>query len=298
VMAYAHPYGPLRDGKVMEALANPDAGLIAREFPIDLALGLHCTLDMLTKEDAGGDFDLNLQDYMRLLNLGFRAGVSGSTDFHLDQGRQPIGGLRTYAKAGSLHWNEISYAYREGRTFATNGPLLFLKVNGEEPGGTVRLKAAGKIRCIVDASSAWGIESATVWMNGEKVARIESRDGSAMNETLEIQFERSGWILATAEGPAAPEVMSTAEGRPVVPGQYAITSPIHIEVQGKPIQPKAEDAQYYIDWIDAVERGAKAKLRQEHQEEPGDFPVRVTERLERAKAHIALRMEGRLLLRD
>ncbi len=110
-VAHAHPYGPLRRGKEMESIANPDSGLIARELPIDLALGQPCTVDMLAKEDADGDFELKMRDFMRLLNLGFRVGVSGSTDFHLDQGRQPIGGIRTYVRVNELTWPNVAKAY-------------------------------------------------------------------------------------------------------------------------------------------------------------------------------------------
>src|SRR5690606_30493413 len=132
---------------------DPDlGGHVAREFPIDVALGLHCTVDLLAKEDKGDDFEVKLRDVMRLYNLGFRFGITGSTDFHVDQAREPIGGIRTYAKA-QLRWDAIAAAYRDGATFATNGPLLRFTAGGKDIGGTLRVARPGEIECTVQAES-------------------------------------------------------------------------------------------------------------------------------------------------
>ncbi|NUM53745.1 MAG: CehA/McbA family metallohydrolase [Candidatus Hydrogenedentes bacterium] len=257
-VSYAHPYGPLRTGEEVSALADPKAGLIAREWPIDVALGVPCAIDMLAKEDARGEFALKLRDYMRLLNLGFRCGVAGSTDFHLDQGREPIGGLRTYARTSTIDWKAFAAAYNAGETLATNGPLIEVAVEGCMPGNTVKLDGPGPVRGKVEARSLWGLTRAQLWMNGTMVLEVPATGGAIGGKRavdFDLSIEHSGWVLAIVEGPATPDVMTSPEGKPCVAGQYAITSPIYIDVRGCPAPPNAEAAEYFAGWCDAVRKG-------------------------------------------
>jgi hypothetical protein len=263
-VAYAHPYCPIQEGTEFVAVASLKMGLISREFPIDLALGQSCTVDILTQEYVNSNFQLKLRDYMRLLNLGFRAGVSGSTDFHLDQKSAPIGGLRTYVQAKKLTWPQVAKAYREGRTFATNGPLIQLKVNGKIPGETVKLKKPMDVTSTVDASSLWGINNVAIWFNGSIIDTLNARDG-AVHELASFTIPHSGWILAIATGDDDPRVMNTIVGNTFAEGQYAITSPVYIEVKSYPQPPVRESARYYVQWIDAVETAFGLELHLMHE---------------------------------
>lgn len=292
-VTYAHPYGPLRAGSEFESLADPKAGLIAREWPIDLALGVPCAIDMLTKEDARGDFDLKLRDYMRALNLGFRCGVTGSTDFHLDQGREPIGGLRTYVRgAGGWNWPAAALGYGDGKTFATNGPLVEVGTVVGGPGDTMKFDRPGYLLMVLRAESLWGITSAKIWLNGKLYAEIPAVNGAIVPETptfanFGVPIERSGWMLVTVEGPPSPDVMSSPEGKPCVPGQFAITSPIYFEFKDEPLPPDPEAARYFADWCDAVRKGFDTLCAQ-HAEAgitvPDDARRTVYERIDKAKS--------------
>ncbi len=251
--AYAHPYCPIQKGTEFRAVSSLKLGLSSREFPIDLALGLSCSFDILTQEYPTSDFQLKLRDYMRLLNLGFRAGVSGSTDFHLDQKGEPVGGLRTYVYGDNLSWSEIAKGYREGRTFATNGPLVQLKVNGKIPGETVKLSRPANMICSVDASSLWGVNNVDIWFNGAVIKSLKANKG-ALRKEESIIIPHSGWILAIATGDNQPEVMNTIAGNTIVAGQYAITSPVYVEIDDHPQPPARKYAHYYVQWINAVEK--------------------------------------------
>lgn len=287
-VAYAHPYGPLRKGEEFAALESLQAGLIAREFPIDVAMGLPCTIDILAKEDARGEFDLKRRDYMRLLNLGFRTGVSGSTDFHLDQGREPIGGFRTYVYAPQRTWTGIATAFNEGRTFASNGPLIDLRVAGRISGETIELDSPGSVQVKVVAGSLWGVDSVEIWRNGALTRAIKAREGRVQAE-FPIEVEQSGWLLAIAKGRAVPEVMTTPEGKPCVNGQFAMTSPVYIQVTTHPVPPDPDSAQYFLDWIDAVQRGFETACEQAVDALTDDLRQRVLERLESARAEFRKR---------
>ncbi|MCL4692625.1 MAG: CehA/McbA family metallohydrolase, partial [Candidatus Hydrogenedentes bacterium] len=257
----------------------------ARGYPIDAALGARFTLDMLTLESDSAPYEVKLRDYMRLLNCGARIGVSASTDFHVDQAREPIGGMRTYVDAEALEWPEIAEAYREGRTFATNGPLVSVSVNGAGIGETVNLGAPGEISVQVTAQSIWGIDSVELWQDGSLVAMLAASNGR-VDEQITLPVQRSGWLLAIVKGPAAPEVMNAPEGNAMVEGQYAITSPVYLDVAGVPLARAPEAAQYFLEWIDVVESGflaACARVAPEGSPVPRERQETVLKRLETAR---------------
>ena len=243
-IAYAHPYARLNDESLEKVLSDPTTGHAARELPVDAALGRRFTIDMVTEEGFGSDDGVKLRDYFRLLNLGFRLGVSGSTDHHADQGRQPPGAMRTYVRAQRLALDNIAQAYREGRTFATNGPLLLLTVNGAQPGDAFKVNPGDPVDCAVEAFSNWSIGEATLWYNGEAVKKWSAPSGATIRARHRLTVPRSGWIAATANSPAA------GAG-----GQFAITSPVYVEVPGHPLPPQKEAAHYFMRWIDAARRG-------------------------------------------
>jgi hypothetical protein len=221
---------------------------------------------------------------MRLLNLGFRVGVSGSTDFHLEQGREPIGGLRTYVRVPKLTWPEVARAYREGRTFATNGPLLTISLEGKAIGDALTLGGPRTVTCTIDADSVWGLSHVRLWHNGAVVRRIPWHN--ARPERVRVRVDRSGWILATAEGPPRREVMNSPEGKPLVEGQLAITSPIYVEVKGRPATRDPEAATYFAGWVDAVGRGFDAlciEMANDRAPVPEEERRRVRRELDRAR---------------
>ncbi|GMV90476.1 MAG: hypothetical protein AMXMBFR82_02540 [Candidatus Hydrogenedentota bacterium] len=284
-MAYAHPYSRMREVGVLAHIGDFDAGHGARGYPIDAALGARFTLDMLTLESDSAPYDVKLRDYMRLLNCGVRIGVSASTDFHVDQAREPIGGMRTYVKAEALEWPEIAESYREGRTFATNGPLVSLSVNGGGIGDTVTLDAPSDISIHVTAQSLWDIDGVELWQDGSLVAMLAASNGR-VDKQITLPVQRSGWLLVIVKGPAVPEVMNAPEGNAMVEGQYAITSPVYLEVAGVPWARDPEAAQYFLEWIDVVESGfmaACARVAPEGSPMPRERQEIVLKRLETAR---------------
>jgi hypothetical protein len=286
-MAYAHPYSRMRDVGVLAHIGNFDGGHGARGYPIDAALGAEFTLDMLTMEADSAPYEVKLRDYMRLLNTGPRIGVSGSTDFHADQGRQPIGGLRTYVHANALEWPDIATAYREGRTFATNGPLVTLAGDGMDVGETVSLDAPGDVTVHVTAQSLWGVEGVEIWQDGMLTAMLAASNGR-VDQQIAIPIRRGGWVLAIVKGRAVSEVMAAPEGNAMVDGQYAITSPVYLDVAGHPPSTAPEAAAYFLEWIDAVESGfiaACARARADGRPVPSDNQEVVISRLNDARGY-------------
>lgn len=284
VFAYGHPHGPLGEGDDLTAIAKPGMGHVAREFPIDLALGMPCAIDVLAMEGSENQLERKLRDLYRLWNLGFRPAVAAATDFHVDQGRQPIGAVRTYVRSGAVTPRAIAAAYRDGHTFATSGPLLGLRVAGAGPGEEVRLaQPRPRLRVRLEAVSIGRLDRVELVVNGEVFRTFTATKPHRIAATCEVPAVRSLWIAARAYGPESRHLASELEGRPLGAGQFAHTSPVYVFVGGQPIRAAAPaDADYFVRWCDAVLAGWRVHVAANPEVQRHD-PI-VIERLARARA--------------
>ena len=257
ILCYGHPHGSLGEGDDLEAIARPGLGLVAREFPLDLALGIPCAIDLLAMEGAHNQLERKLRDLHRLWNLGFRPIVTASTDFHVDQGRQPIGAVRTYVRSGVLDLPAVAQAYRAGHTFATSGPLLDLRVAGAGPGEEVSLPNRGeRVQVEVEAVSIGQLDRVEIVVNGRVFQAFTSAQSHRITGTCQVVAEDSFWITARAYGPEDRHLASQLEGRPLGAGQFAHTTPVYVLVEGRPIfAAQTGDADYFVRWCDAVLAG-------------------------------------------
>ncbi len=260
-LCYGHPYGPLVEGHEFEALADLGSHLSAREFPIDLALGMRCGIDLLAMEGERNQLDLKLRDLYRLYNLGFRPTLAASTDFHVDQGRQPIGSVRTYVHSEPLNMPEIARGYRKGHTFVTNGPLLDLRVNCKGPGEAIVIPQGTILAITCEAVSIAPLDRLEIIVNGKVWKKLEARGKQEITASFNLEATQSLWIAVRVYGPEAEFLASKLEGCPLGAGQFAHTTPVFLEVDGKPVQAGSrEDAQYFADWCEAVKSVWEAHL--------------------------------------
>ena len=114
-------------------------------------------------------------------------------------------------------------AVRERRTFATNGPLLFLTVDGVEPGGEIRVPegGGGERLVVVEAASITPLSTIEIVVNGTVV---DAHDAAGRGERFRVESRvraaEGGWIAARALGPPSSMV---ADGY-----AFAQTSPVWI----------------------------------------------------------------------
>ncbi len=250
-VTYAHPIagGAIRGSSArLEPLGHiypPMAPVIfenasVTELPVDLALGQIDALDVFSNSDEIGSMEI----WYRLLNCGFRLAVSaGSDSFTNVVDHYTPGGGRVYVHSGSpLNYEEWVRAYKQGRSFGSNGPMLSFTVNGKEPGEEIRLtKDAARIRVSARVRTQVPVEKVEVVVNGRVVA---SRDASGRNEiTLdqEIPLERSSWIALRAYGPWQRLVVNDLQ-------TFAHSSPVYVYLDGQPIGSR-QDLRFYIAWI-------------------------------------------------
>jgi len=293
VLSYGHPHGPLEDGDDLKPVATLGLGHVAREFPMDLALGMPCAIDLLTMEGPRNQLEHKLRDLYRLWNLGFRPAVAASTDFHVDQGRQPIGSVRTYVRSGVLEMSAIAQAYRAGRTFATSGPLLDLQVAGAGPGDEVRLPGQGdRLQVKVEAVSIGKLQRVEIMVNGEVFRTFTAEDPHRIAASCEVPAGHSLWIAARAYGAGDRFLASELEGRSLGAGQFAHTSPVYVLIESQPILAgKSTDAEYFVRWCDAVLAGWRKHVAANP--EQAKHEAVVTERLARARETYAKLADSR-----
>jgi hypothetical protein len=250
VVSYVHPFIASQDtfnhyeASDFKREWNFDAGYEALELPVDLALGKVEALDLATRFDT---FDLTAMVYQRLLNCGFRLAVGAGTDVYANLKRNPpIGIERMYAFSP----NSFSYAnyidgMKAGRTFATNGPMIALSVNGQPIGSTITLDRAGDMMVKASARAQFPIERLQIIVGGE-VAETATASGDRLSVAFEapVRIPRSTWVAVRADGPRHPMLIS---GNPLA----AYSSPVYLHVGDEPIA-SATDAKFFIAWIEKL----------------------------------------------
>jgi hypothetical protein len=176
--------------------------------------------------------------WYRLLNCGLRLGISAGTDAFTNVADHYVPGAgRVYAHvSGELTYQKWIDAYKRGRTFATNGPMPLLTVNGRMPGEEVVLPAGQRsVRVKLEVRSQTPGDVVELIVNGQ--ARRWQGEGS-------VQLERSAWIAARVTGPWNRLVLNDT-------GLFGHTSPVYVKLDGQAIR-SPEDAAFWRDWIDKL----------------------------------------------
>ncbi len=248
----AHPFDRILPGKVVENMADPERLCNARELPIILGLGHRTNIDILCHSTPGGA-ELKTAEYYRLLNMGFKEGVTASTDFYVDQGRGTPGHNRTYVRADSFDFRHISEGYRRGRTYATNGPLVEFEVDGHQIGDEFNIPAPGKLTVKVKAFSRMGLDQADVILNG-KVVHVLSAEGNWIEGECAVDVDKSSWVALHVKGPVDDDIepWDLSPDQRNLQDQFCHTSPVFVRVGDDPIRAKREDVEFLLDWLDAA----------------------------------------------
>ena len=232
---FMHPYQ-----QAPRTPANAAATLIA----LDLALGLGDYYDigaLWSDELASADF------YYRLLNAGFRVPATGGTDNFSDVFLDPPPGSdRTFAHlAGPLTHQNWLEAIKRGRTFFSTGPLLFLQVEGREPGEEISLPATAPtaMKVKTDVTSIAPVDTLEILVNGDIVQTIKATDPKRVVFDGTVEVPLGGWVAARTTGPKSKYLGDDYA--------FAQTSAVFVVRGGKRFV-KAADVQFLSDTIDAI----------------------------------------------
>ena len=240
---YVHPF---------DEMPNPEdtVSRLTDELPVDVALGKVDYMEIVGFSDHRSTAEV----WYKLLNCGYRipagAGTDAMTNFASLRG--PVGMNRVYVHSGTtLDHASWMRAIKAGHTFATNGPLLSLAVNGREPGDEIKLPLGGHTLTVRAAMhSIVPVEHLELVQNGKVVASVPmSSDHKSAQATLRVPVEKSGWITLRAwSGHASPPVLD------IYP--FATTSPVYLTIAGIPPR-SPDDARFFLAWIDRLREGAE-----------------------------------------
>ena len=131
---------------------------------------------------------------------------------------------------------------KQGRTFATNGPLIRFTLGGQMVGSELKFDAAqagvpftAKLRSMVP------VEHLEVVCNGKVVKTLVTQASDTGDFAGEIPLSESGWCVLRA--------WSEKAEYPVMDNYaYATTSPVYVTIGGKRAYSK-QDAEYFEAWI-------------------------------------------------
>jgi hypothetical protein len=243
----------------------PFDGIGANEYIVDV---VHDAVDFISTVDTPAPWELNI--WYHTLNCGYRARISGETDFPCIYGER-VGLGRVYVKLadGKLDFDRWCEGLKLGRSYVGDGRshLVDFKVddlalgeNGSErkldtPGTVkVRVKAAAYLdpeptaeaKAIkarpLDVKPYWDIERARVGtsrkvpvevvVNGEPVAKQEvEADGTFRDLEFDVRIDRSSWVALR-----------------VYPTSH--TNPVWVIVGGKPVRASKRSAEWCLKGVD------------------------------------------------
>jgi TolB protein len=164
-------------------------------------------------------------------------------------------------------------ALKNGKTVATNGPLLDFSLGGEKIGGEVKLDGAKNVtfsasmRSIVPMDRwelvCYGAKATSGAYFVQELKVNDSRDGGEVRG--EVAIEKSGWCLVRA--------WSEKAEYPILDNYvYGTTSAIYVTVGGKKPTSR-EDAEYFVTWMDRT-MGMAAKYGYWNSEGEKEFALK------------------------
>jgi len=211
--------------------------------------GFDTSFDVLEVLNGPSCFSSNaesVRDWLNLLNRGYYYPLTGSSDSHGIDRSEP-GYSRTYIlydgpKGADLDLTALIFAIKEGRSFASNGPIITAAVNQDYTYGDTLTDTDGSIDVELRIQCApWvAAEQVKLIINGKRKIGLplqqKSSGGLDIIQKQQIDLQQDSYIVFEVQGGKSlfPVLQSIAAGgRPdkvLLP--YALTNPIFIDVDG------------------------------------------------------------------
>lgn len=276
-VGYAHSgWGlSLKDPKVLTYELPPFDGIGANEYIVTVAHGLS---DFISTVDTPYPWELNV--WYHTLNVGYRAKISGETDFPCIYGEK-VGLGRSYVKQSQLDYEDWVHGIREGRNYVSDGKshLIDVRVNGVETGKELKIAAPGTVKLTAkvaalldeqadpkwktlraDQKPYWDLERARIGngnrvpleliVNGQPVARQDFiADGTLRDVTFDVKLDQSSWVALR-----------------ILPSSHS--NPVWVTVGDKPVRASRKSAEWLVK---AVEICYNQKINRVRLPEQGDM---------------------------
>ncbi len=196
-----------------------------------------------------------MEPLYRAWNCGYHVVASAGEDAFPNFYRSYIIGTnRVYVNAGKkLDYDTWIRNFRAGRSFVTSGPLVFFTLDNKQPGDEIKLPAAAgrELRAAIEVESITPIESVELLYNNTVVDREQPADHPLrFRFSKAVMPNRSGWYAVRVKAAYGRHPIRTLS-------PFAATMPIWVSVGDQPVR-SAEDADYFINWIDKTLQDALA----------------------------------------
>ena len=192
---------------------------------------------------------INTLDYYDYLNLGFRITAAAGSDMPWGS---TIGEVRTFVYTGNQFSADNWFSgLKAGHTFVSNGPALFLEVDGKLPGSEIAKSSGSKVLVKAKAMSNPSIgiiKRVAIYNNDGLVTEKTNKEKlSAVEVNLNHVLKKSQWIAAVVYSDN---------------GAVAHTTPVYVTVDGRPtfdVQKGPAIIQKQLNLIDKTEAEERAK---------------------------------------
>ncbi len=226
------------------------------EAPVNVALGLVDTMGVVNnhlqrrevRDDEAwgrprdrdrypgtrGFLDYVLDLYYRYLNLGMRIPISAGSASGVML--NPVGFNRLYVKMEGEDFNYGSWcqAMKEGRGFATNGPMLFTCISGEGPGIRLRPIKTREVQIEIKVISGHKLRTVDLVRNGSVDDSWDAQDERTFEQIIDLEIEESCWLAVRAFEARNDTI-------------FAHSNPFFLQTES-PMNPSPEDAEFYLNW--------------------------------------------------
>jgi hypothetical protein len=254
----------------------PFDGIGANEYIVDVA---HDAVDFISAVDTPAPWELTI--WYHTLNCGYRARISGETDFPCIYGER-VGLGRSYVRLadGALDFDRWVDGIRDGRSYVSDGRSHLVdyrldEVRVGESGSERKLDGPGQVTVSARVAALlpaevtpearalrarplgekpyWDLERARVGetrtvpvevvVNGKAVARMPiEADGQIRDIRFRIPIERSSWVALR-----------------VYPSSH--TNPVFVTVAGKPIRASKASADWCLKAVDRCWSQKERRIR-------------------------------------
>jgi hypothetical protein len=187
--------------------------------------------------------------YYHMLNSGLRLPPSaGSASGVLPN---PVGYNRVYVYLDEPFTVDAWFrGLARGRSFVTNGPLLLVTANGDDPGTVFKLQRGEKrsLQIEVQLTSQDPISRIELIHNGKVSRAIPCSDELHQRHEFQLPVDRPGWFLVRA----ITDVKSTF--------RFASTAPWYVETSDAQHHISRASVQFFLDWVDERIERVKANI--------------------------------------
>ena len=270
-------------------LEGPLAIVLQKIDAVELLCAIDPFYEPVFVTDVVPDLKMNsgLRLWYRLLNCGLRIPATAGTDKM--NNRVSVGANRVYALIdGKFNYQSWIDALNTGRSFVSNSPFIFCRVNDKIAGDELHITGKKTLTIEAEMFSQLPVDRLEIIVNGNVVAEKIVKPGER-HASLKFSYtpQKSGWIAARVhqfsqefafEGVSFLQRRDAGAGSTLLNRYYgtsrpettfAHTNPVYFIVNNKPIR-SAQDAEYFqqylkngLRWLDESGKFPDAKSKKE-----------------------------------